>query len=155
MGVGVGVDPHLVCQLGPQNSTDAQHDPLLDLPFPLAFLLLGLPIVQSWVNMSPGMYHNSPRTARFLFSLFFFVLSFFVVLQVRGIGEVYAAVPLAAFALVDPFGFRVSWKVVGIASDDPSGFHDITDENVAATVHTLLECIKDWLRTGRHCRGEY
>jgi len=74
--------------------------------------------------------------------------------QVRGIGEVYAAEPLGAFALVDPAGFQVSWKVVGIATDDPSGFQDLNDDNVAATVHTLLDCIRDWLRTGRHWGGE-
>ncbi|CAI7860552.1 unnamed protein product [Closterium sp. NIES-54] len=74
--------------------------------------------------------------------------------QVRQLGEAYAVEPLAAFVLVDPRGFQLSWKVVGIATDDPSGFQDLSDENVAGIVQTLLDCIRDWLRAGRHCGGE-
>ena len=73
--------------------------------------------------------------------------------RVRAVGEVYAVEALAGFALVDPKGFQLSWKIVGIAADDPSGFSDLSDPNVVSAVQTLLDCAKEWLCSGRHCGG--
>ncbi|CAI7752324.1 unnamed protein product [Closterium sp. NIES-54] len=70
--------------------------------------------------------------------------------RVRSVGEVYSVGALAVFALVDPRGLRLSWKVVGIALDDDSGVVDSQN----GSVHILLDSIQEWLHSCRAIRGE-
>lgn len=69
----------------------------------------------------------------------------------RALGEVYAVKPVSAFAVLRPDTFQVSWKIIGIAADDPSAdtLNDVSD--VAEKFPGLLESVREWLR---HCPSD-